>query len=310
MRVAISNQLLRDRSFVEQCETAAALGYQGLEISPYTVAPKGDANRLDPAYGEYLLDTAQFHGLSIVGLNEVFVGTDRLNDARGFHLNDPDDDLRRETLNYLKHLAKLCYAMEGKVLLIGSPAQRNLLTGWSVDECAYRTADLLRELAEYCAPLGLTIGITPLPHYQTNFLTSARETTILLNIIDHPNCKLHLGTRELSYELDPNTPGTPTPKGVTPNLAQVEEYMSHLIRFHKNRLCHMTINERQALCPGQSQMTHQPYAQALHDIGYDGWATVDGRATGEVSPNQFAEAAISFVRSTYPMHTMELAQVS
>lgn len=298
MKFAICNETFQDRSFVEQCETAAALGYTGLEIAPFTIAPRNDATRLDASYGEYLLETAQFHGLEILGLHWLLAKTEALNGGRGFHLTSPDDELRSATLKYVKHLADLCYAMEGTVMVWGSPQQRNVEANWSIDDAAHRAADLLRELADYCKPLGITIALEPLGHPETNFLTSARETAILLNLIDHPNCQLHLDVKAMSYELDQATPGSPTPPDVTPTREQIDSYMGDLVRHHHHRLAHFHANDPNLLGPGMGAVNHAPVAQALREIDYQGWVSVEVFKY-EPSPNEIARESSKYLQKVY-----------
>lgn len=298
MKFAICNDTFHDRPFVQQCETAAALGYSGLEISPYMIAPKDDATRLDPSYGEYLLETAQFHGLEIVGMHSLFTETERLNEGRGFHLTSPDDKQRDGMLKYFKHLADLCYAMEGTVMVWGSPEQRNLASDWSVDDSAHRAAELLRQAAAYCQPLGITIALQPLRHTETNFLTSARETVILLKLVDHPHCQLHLDTKTMSYELDHETPGSPTPEGLVATREQVDRYMGDLVRHHRNRIAHFHANDPSDLGPGQGEVDHSAAAAALKEIDYSGWVTVEALKR-EQSPNKTAREAMVYLQKTY-----------
>lgn len=298
MKFAICNETFQDRSFVEQCETAAALGYTGLEIAPFTISPQNDATRLDASYGEYLLETAQFHGLEIVGLHWLLAKTEELNAGKGFHLTSPDDALRAATLHYVKHLADLCYAMEGQVMVWGSPQQRNLESDWSLDECAHRAADLLREAAEYCAPKGITIALEPLGYPETNFLTSARETAILLNLVDHPNCQLHLDVKAMSYELDHATPGSPTPGDITPTREQIDGYMGELVRHHRKRLAHFHANDPNLLGPGMGEVDHSPAAAALREIDYQGWVSVEVFKY-DPSPNEIGRQSMEYLQRVY-----------
>ncbi|MGJ8725748.1 MAG: sugar phosphate isomerase/epimerase family protein [Roseibacillus sp.] len=298
MKFAICNETFQDRPFVQQCETAAALGYTGLEIAPFTISPNDDATRLDPSYGEYLLETAQFHGLEIIGLHWLLAKTDHLNDGKGFHLTSPDDELRAATLKYTKHLADLCYAMEGKVMVWGSPQQRNIEPDWSLDDSAKRASELLREAAEYCEPLGITIAVEPLGHTETNFLTSARETAILLNLVDHPNCQLHLDVKAMSYELDRETPGAPTPEGIIPTREQIDNYMGELVRHHRSRLAHFHANDPNMLGPGMGAVDHTAAAAALREIDYQGWVSVEVFKY-DPSPNEIAQRSMEYLQQVY-----------
>ena len=298
MKFAICNETFRDRPFVQQCETAAALGYTGLEIAPATIAPRQDATRLDSSYGEYLLETAQFHGLEIVGLHQLLGGTEALNGGKGFHLASPAAEMREATLHYLKHLADICYAMEGSVMVWDCPVQRHLAAGWSVDEAAHHAAGLARELAEYCEPFKIAIAIKPCAHCETNFLTSAREAVIFLNLVDHPNCRLNLDVRAMSYELDGETPCTPTPPGIVPTREQIDGYMSELVRHHRERLVHFHASDSNLLGPGMGEIDHAPVAGALKEIGYGGWVSVEVFNT-EPSPNEVARQAMDYLQRIY-----------
>lgn len=298
MKFAICNETFGDRPFVQQCETAVASGYTALEISPASIAPQGDATKLDPSYGEYLLETAQFHGLEIAGLHRLLAHTEQLNEGKGFHLTSPDDQLRAATVDYVKHLADICYAMEGKVMVWCSPKQRNLEPEWSLDDAAYRSAEVLREVAAYCEPLGITLALEPIGHPDTNFISSAREAGILLNLIDHANCKLSLSVRALAYELDHATPGSPTPPDINATREQIEAYMASLVQHHHGRLAHFHANDYNLLGPGMGEVNHEQVAQALRAIDYQGWVSVEV-FKHEPSPNEIARQSIEYLQQVY-----------
>ena len=40
MKIALCNEVLRDMEFAAQCDYAAALGYDGLELAPFTLGAK------------------------------------------------------------------------------------------------------------------------------------------------------------------------------------------------------------------------------------------------------------------------------
>ena len=94
MKFALCNETFQDRPFVEQCAATAELGYTGLEVAPFTIAPEFDATRLSLAEGEQHLKIARDHGLEIIGLHWLLAKTEGLNGGRGFHLTSPDDALR------------------------------------------------------------------------------------------------------------------------------------------------------------------------------------------------------------------------
>ena len=57
MRFAICNETFQDRSFSAQCATAARLGYEGLEIAPFTLTRGSDARSLTGTEARQSIDS-------------------------------------------------------------------------------------------------------------------------------------------------------------------------------------------------------------------------------------------------------------
>jgi sugar phosphate isomerase/epimerase len=273
MKLALANTSLPGLSFESVCETARELGFRGLLLSPASISPQNDASRLGPGYGEYLLEAAQFHDLTIVGFQNLLDDTENI-DPGPFSLVTADSDTQERTRLYLNHLAEICYAMEGQTMILGSARERNLDQNGALDEAAQHLATTVANLAEICAPCGITIALDPIPYTETNLLTSAREASILQKFIAHPSSRLQLNTRALAKELNPQTPGTPTPSGVVPTDQQIGQYARDLIHFHRERLAHFQIE-------ASTTLNLRPYLLALHEIDYRGWVSVQVPAEAE-----------------------------
>ena len=71
MRFALCNEVLQPLPFAQQCKLAADLGYDGLEVAPFTLAE--DPMRLSDADAVQLRRIAQDHGLEIFGLHWLLV---------------------------------------------------------------------------------------------------------------------------------------------------------------------------------------------------------------------------------------------
>ena len=184
----------------------------------------------------------------MVGLHWLLVKPGWLN------LTTDDPLLAKDSIAFGKHLARTCAAMGGEVMVWGSPKQRDLQEGWDYDEAAKRAADTLREISETCAECGVTIAMEPLGRKETNFLNTAEETISLLELVDHPNCRLHLDVKAMSDEEKP-----------IPQI--IEESKAYTVHFHAN--------DPNLRGPGFGDVKFEPIAEALKASSYDRYVSVE-----------------------------------
>ena len=249
MKFAICNETYQGLSLAETCERVAATGYQGLEIAPFTL--KENPSELTIANAREIGHLVHENGLEVVGLHWLLVKPE------GLHLTTSDTSVRQRTLDFAKHLADLCAAMDGSVLVWGSPKQRSVDEGANAGDAAKRAADLLRDLGEHCTPT-VSVAIEPLGMNETNFLTSATETIELIKRIDCPRVKLHLDVKAMFAETKSH--GRTIPEII---LASGD----HTIHFHAN--------DPNLLGPGMGDLDFAPIADALLQTGYDSWVSVE-----------------------------------
>ena len=249
MKFAICNETYQGLSLAETCRRVAATGYQGIEIAPFTL--KEDPRKLTISEAREIGHVISEHGLEVVGLHWLLVKPENL------HLTTADKTVRQQTLNFSKHLADLCAAMKGSVMVWGSPKQRSLDEDTNVSDATKRAADLLRELGEHCDPR-VSVAIEPLGTNETNFLTSAAEAIDLIEQIDCPRIKLHLDVKAMFAETISH--GRTIPEIISAS-------RDHTIHFHAN--------DPNLLGPGMGELDFQPIADALVQTGYDFWVSVE-----------------------------------
>ena len=148
MKLALCNEVLRHLPLDAQCALAAQLGYQGLEIAPFTLFQ--DASELDEHLAARTQACAQAHGLHIPSLHWLLVKPE------GLSMVSPDHRIRQATLDWIRRLIAFAQGCGAQVLVHGSPVQRNPLPGQSLDDARQRLEDSLRQIAPWAAQAGVT----------------------------------------------------------------------------------------------------------------------------------------------------------
>ena len=246
MKFAICNETFQDWPFDKACAYARELGYTGIEIAPFTLAES--ATDISTSQREQVSRQAADAGLAIIGLHWLLAKT------TGCHLTSPDAEVRRNTSQYLGELARLCRDVGGDVLVLGSPQQRNLLTGVSHDEATNNAIDVITAALPALEENHVTLALEPLGPAEGDFWVTTSETIGTIERIHSPRVQLHLDVKAMSSE------SLPIPEVIR----QGTKYMVH---FHAN-----DSNKRG---PGMGDVDFVPILQTLRDVGYEGWVSVE-----------------------------------
>jgi sugar phosphate isomerase/epimerase len=246
MRYAICNETFGDWPLAKACECAASCGYTGLEIAPFTLAPLATAvSAAARAEIRRTLDTA---GLDCVGLHWLLAQTE------GFHVAHPDPDVRNRTVAYLGDLARLCADLGGRVLVFGSPKQRSLLPGVSIEQATAHLHEVFTRLLPALESTGTVVALEPLSSIETDVLTTAAETCRMIDRIGSPHVRLHLDVKAMASE----------PLSIPEIIYASARYLEH---FHAN-----DVNLQG---PGFGNIDFVPIFNALAGAGYAGWVSVE-----------------------------------
>ena len=246
MRFAICNELYNDRDPRAAMQHARSLGYQGWEIAPFTLADS--IEDFSPPQRKQYAQMVADEGLEIVGLHWLLAKT------TGFHLTHNDPAVRASTANYLGLLTSLCHDLGGKVMVLGSPQQRNLAEGVSMAEGIDRAAEVLGAVSDQLADKNVTIAIEPLGPEETNFLCTAAQGQSLVDAVGSPQVNLLLDVKAMSTESIP---------------------ISELISSHIGSLAHFHANDPNRQGPGMGDVDFRPIIKTLKDENYDGWISVE-----------------------------------
>jgi sugar phosphate isomerase/epimerase len=246
MRYAICNETFEGWDHERVCSCVAELGYTGLELAPFTLAPL--ITDVSAERRRELRQQAEAHGISIIGLHWLLAKT------QGFMLTSPDADVRKRTGEYLAELARAGRDFGGEILVLGSPQQRRIPPGATRDQAEGYALDTICHTLPELERQKVYLCLEPLAPTEADFLQTAAEGLAMLRKLDHPYVKLHLDVKAMSSEARP-VPQT------------IRDFAPAMKHFHAN-----DPNKRG---PGFGAVDFVPIFQALKDVGYDGWVSVE-----------------------------------
>jgi sugar phosphate isomerase/epimerase len=244
MKISLCNEVLAGMPLERQCELAAALGYDGLEIAPFTLSDSPDT--LGSADAARIRRTVESFGLVVTGLHWLLVRPE------GLSLTDPDAALRARTLRVMERLTGLCAELGGAVLVHGSPRQRQIPDGETHAVALARLQEGLAQVALAAASNGVVYCIEPLSEHETELLNTVAQAAEVVRAIGHP----HLRTM-----IDCSAAG----------LGESEAVPALIDRWLPTGLIgHVQFNDPNRRGPGQGAMAFAPILTALKRNGYAG----------------------------------------
>lgn len=246
MRFSMCNEFCKGWDFAWACELAADVGYDGIEIAPFTLSDS--VEDITAEQRRELRNTAARHGLEIVGLHWLLVKPE------GLHLNSPEPAVRTKTIEYLKAEIDFCADIGGHRMIIGSPKQRDVPAGQTYREVWNRSVGVLRELALHATGPEICLCIEALAPTETNFICTAAEARRLVEAVDRPAFQMMLDVKAMCAD---------------------EEPIADIIRSSAPYLRHFHANDANLQGPGFGETDFAPIAAALLEVGYDGYVSVE-----------------------------------
>lgn len=235
--------------FAQQCATAAALGYDGLEIAPFTLGD--EAYQLPANERAALRDAAKAAGIAITGLHWLLVK------PAGLSITTDDAAVRARTIDIMRRLIDLCAELGGNVLVHGSPNQRRLPDGPGAAEARRRGEDAFAAIAGDAERAGVTYCIEPLAAMEANFINSVSEAAAIVE---------RIGSRAVRTMVDCSAAGRGESEAVPALIARW---------LPSGHVAHIHVNDRNRRGPGQGTDTFAPVFAMLRRLGYDGTVTVE-----------------------------------
>ena len=249
MRIALCNEVIAPMPFPQQCEYAAKLGYDGLEIAPYTLSD--EPHRLGAAQIAAARAAAEDAGIAVTGLHWLLVK------PAGLSISTKDETTRRKTIDVMLAFIDQCAELGGRYLVHGSPHQRRVDPGETRAAAMARARDSFAAVAERAQKAGVVYCIEPLSSEQTPLINTLDEAARMVG---------EIGSPAVRTMLDCSSAGRMEKE---PLGALVERWLP------KGAIAHVQVNDRNRRGPGQGEQRFAPLFASLRKHKYAGDVAVE-----------------------------------
>jgi protein FrlC len=220
----------------------AAIGYDGIEIG--AAAPHAYPAYLTPERRREIRKVLDDSGIALSSMLCAPSG------GRGNNPASPDVAERRSTVEHYKEIIDLAEEWGGHIVLY--------LPGWVIFGTRRRQAwawsrECVKEIADHAAKHDVTLAIEPLAH-DSNLCEGAEDAMELMEDVGHPNLKLMFDGNHVMY---------------------LKEIMSDYVYLMGKDLKHVHISDNDRLPPGQGVGDWESFVDALLDIEFDGYLTME-----------------------------------
>jgi D-psicose/D-tagatose/L-ribulose 3-epimerase len=222
------------------------LGYDGVELPIFNTG-------LDYARWGKILDD---HGLARTAVTIRTVEDNPIS---------PDAAVRQKGIEGTKRTLDCCAAV-GATHLVGpfhSALGHFSGQGRTADEWKW-AIESMRPVAEHAGKVNVTLGVECLNRFETYLLNIHADSAQFCREVNHPNCRMMYDTFHANIE---------------------EKSIPKALTACADMLCHVHISENDRSTPGQGLVRWADNFDALKNINYDGWLTVEafGLALPEIA---------------------------
>lgn len=246
MKFGICNEIFQGWELEAAMKYAADLGYDGIELAPFTMARS--VTEISSLQRQRLRETASRLGIEICGLHWLLAKTE------GLHLSHPDNAVRDRTAKYLCDLADCGADLGGKVLILGSPQQRNLRPSISLDQAWELATSTLAEPVRRAEDRGVVFCFEPLAPSETDFINTAADAILFADQFKSPAMQIVLDVKAMAAESIP-----------IPDI--IHQSWPHFSHFHAN--------DTNLKGPGFGAVDFHPIATALKKTDYSAYVSVE-----------------------------------
>ena len=266
-RLAICSGTFHGWSFADACKGAVRTGYEAIEIAPHLLSD--DPNSLSAGRRRELRDIRESEGLLYVGMHNMLKAPGWL------HLTTPDRIRRGKSWDYFRGLVDLCADLgDDGLMILGSARQRNTVEGATRREARGRLSEGLAAVAPAAEARRVRILLEPLAPHLCDVVNNLEEAVSIVEQVGSPGVQSMFDTH--------NTVAETLPHG-------------EAVRKHYRYIKHVHVNELDGRHPGTGDYDFRPVLQALKNLAYPGWVSLEVFHFDH-GPENIARDSATFIR--------------
>ena len=247
-------------SLKNSVERVARLGFDGIEVAvrnPITVNVSE------------IMDTIEKNGIEVPA-----VGTGQAFGQEGLSLSDPDEEVRRKTLERLKLQVEFAARFKAKVIL--GLIRGNIQKGVKREDAFRWLIEGVKRCADYAEGYGTDILIEPINRYEVNLINTVDECLDLIKIVDRNNVFILVDTFHMNIE--------------EPDIAKS-------IKKADKRIGHVHVADSNRWAPGFGHIDFSEINRALKEVDYDGY--ISAEILPMPDPDAAARQAIKAIKGVF-----------
>ncbi len=269
IKFGICSEIFEGWEMEKAMRFAKEAGYDAFEIAPFTIAQY--VTEISKEKRDEIRRTAAKVGITISGIHWVLVK------AEGMYMTHPDAGVRARTATYFEELVKFCADIGGTRIIVGSPYQRNLMDGVEFEQAWKWATEVFRPAVRLAEEKDVVICFEPLSTAETNFINTAEEAIRFTE---------QLKSRAFSVILDVKA------------MSSEDKPVPQVIRESAGSFAYFHANDANLKGPGFGDVDFMPIAEALHEIGYDGFVSVEVFKFEE-GPERIATESIDYLKKVF-----------
>ena len=250
-RQSICNEVYQGWDFAKACQSIRSIGYDGIEIAPFTLAE--DPAKIPADQRRRYRSIMESEGLVFAGLHWLMVT------PKGLHVTTPDEKLRKRSWEHVDVLIDLCADLAGDrdqcgVMVFGSPQQRGTTGGLSREEATRHFVDGLAGVAAHAEQRRVLVLVEALPGAQCDVVVSLAEAAGIVEQIGSPAIRTMFDTHNAVEESEPHA-------------VLVDRYFDYIRHIH--------VNENDGRHPGTGDYDFVSLLEVLARREYQGWISAE-----------------------------------